>query len=404
MPPSDSDAHPDGASLFGVMDLVGNVWQWTDEYCDAHTCAAILKGGSHYQPQGSRWYFPQAYRLSEHGKYLLMAPSLDRAATVGFRCVQDLPTEEGGSSAVPAMPGLLSALPEDAIQRMKPSVIILAYNSVDTLGATLASSAGNFRRSPRRRLLQHGRHGSAHAGNTAPRSFSMPSKTMARRETGRSTTWCSAIPWQLHLDADERLTPELIASMRSLPENPAHSGFLIARLVQFLGRQMRHGGMSPTWHLRLFRNGAGRCEERKYDQHFYLSQGSAGQLQGSMIDEIRMSLSEWTARHNRWSDAEVMEQTAAMDGVRIRPRFWGNPLERKRFLRGLYNGAPLFVRPYALFFYRYFLRLGFLDGREGFHLLDPANILVPLPDRRQTLRAPEKKEGFRIEELCLKFV
>ena len=88
---SDSDAHPDGASLFGVMDLVGNVWQWTDEYCDAHTCAAILRGGSHYQPQGSRWYFPQAYRLSEHGKYLLMAPSLDRAATVGFRCVQDLP-------------------------------------------------------------------------------------------------------------------------------------------------------------------------------------------------------------------------------------------------------------------------------------------------------------------------
>ena len=41
-------------------------------------------------------------------------------------------------------------------------------------------------------------------------------------------------------------------------------------------------------------------------------------------------------------------------------------MERKRFLRGLYNDAPLFVRPYALFFYRYFLRLGFLDGREGF--------------------------------------
>jgi gamma-glutamyl hercynylcysteine S-oxide synthase len=91
MPPDDSDAHPAGASLFGVMDLVGNVWQWTDEYCDAHTCAAILRGGSRYQPQGSRWYFPQAYRLSEHGKYLLMAPSLDRAATVGFRCVQDIP-------------------------------------------------------------------------------------------------------------------------------------------------------------------------------------------------------------------------------------------------------------------------------------------------------------------------
>ena len=37
---------------------------------------AVLRGGSYYQPQGSRWYFPQAYRLDEHGKYLLMAPSL----------------------------------------------------------------------------------------------------------------------------------------------------------------------------------------------------------------------------------------------------------------------------------------------------------------------------------------
>jgi len=88
-PPSDVTAHLKGASPFGVMDLVGNVWQWTDEYVDEHTRAAILRGGSHYQPQGSRWYFPQAYRLSEHGKYLLMAPSLDRSGAIGFRCVVD---------------------------------------------------------------------------------------------------------------------------------------------------------------------------------------------------------------------------------------------------------------------------------------------------------------------------
>jgi gamma-glutamyl hercynylcysteine S-oxide synthase len=89
LPPSDVDAHPAGASPFGVMDLVGNVWQWTDEYTDEHTRAAVLRGGSHYEPQGSRWYFPQAYKLSQHGKYLLMAPSIDRAATLGFRCVVD---------------------------------------------------------------------------------------------------------------------------------------------------------------------------------------------------------------------------------------------------------------------------------------------------------------------------
>ena len=87
--PTAVSAYPKGASPFGVADLVGNVWQWTDEFRDEHTRAAILKGGSYYQPQGAIWYFPQAYKLTEHGKYLLMAPSLDRSAAVGFRCAQD---------------------------------------------------------------------------------------------------------------------------------------------------------------------------------------------------------------------------------------------------------------------------------------------------------------------------
>jgi len=88
-PPSDVDAHPQGASPFGVMDMVGNVWQWTDEYVDEHTRAAIVRGGNHYQPQGSIWYFPQAYKNDQHGKLLLMAPGYDRSGTLGFRCVKD---------------------------------------------------------------------------------------------------------------------------------------------------------------------------------------------------------------------------------------------------------------------------------------------------------------------------
>jgi iron(II)-dependent oxidoreductase len=87
--PADVDAHLQGASPFGVMDLVGNVWQWTEEFVDEHTRAAILRGGSAYQPQTSHWYFPQAYRLDQHGKYLLMAPCKDRSAGIGFRCVVD---------------------------------------------------------------------------------------------------------------------------------------------------------------------------------------------------------------------------------------------------------------------------------------------------------------------------
>jgi formylglycine-generating enzyme required for sulfatase activity len=89
LPPDEVQSHPQGASPFGVLDLVGNVWQWTDEYSDEHTRAAVLRGGSAYLPQTSHWYFPQAWRLDQHGKLLLMAPCKDRAGTVGFRCVAD---------------------------------------------------------------------------------------------------------------------------------------------------------------------------------------------------------------------------------------------------------------------------------------------------------------------------
>jgi formylglycine-generating enzyme required for sulfatase activity len=92
--PADVTANPSGASPFGVLDLVGNVWQWTNEYTDPHTAAAVVRGGSYYRPQGAEWYFPSdenAYRLDRHNKYLLMAPSLDRSAAIGFRAVMDAP-------------------------------------------------------------------------------------------------------------------------------------------------------------------------------------------------------------------------------------------------------------------------------------------------------------------------
>ena len=87
--PDPVDAHPQGASPFGVMDMVGNVWQWTDEFVDEHTRAAVLRGGEYYHPQGSIWYFPEAFRNDEHSKLLLMSPGYDRSGGVGFRCVVD---------------------------------------------------------------------------------------------------------------------------------------------------------------------------------------------------------------------------------------------------------------------------------------------------------------------------
>jgi formylglycine-generating enzyme required for sulfatase activity len=90
-PPTDVAAFPAGASPFGVLDMEGNVAQWTDEFTDAHTRAAVLRGGDFYRPLGSLWYFPKSDRLDEQEKYLLVSPGRDRSGVVGFRCAKDAP-------------------------------------------------------------------------------------------------------------------------------------------------------------------------------------------------------------------------------------------------------------------------------------------------------------------------
>jgi formylglycine-generating enzyme required for sulfatase activity len=89
--PTGVEDFPAGASAFGALDMAGNVSQWTDEFRDEHTRAAIVRGGAYYQPRESIWYFPETHRLDEHQKFLLMSPGRDRAGTIGFRCVVDAP-------------------------------------------------------------------------------------------------------------------------------------------------------------------------------------------------------------------------------------------------------------------------------------------------------------------------
>ena len=89
-------SHPAGNSLeFGVADLVGNVWQYTNEVKDEHSRSSILRGGANWAPgmrgvAGSHWYFPQTPLLTQHNKYYLMSDSYERAGTLGFRCAMDV--------------------------------------------------------------------------------------------------------------------------------------------------------------------------------------------------------------------------------------------------------------------------------------------------------------------------
>lgn len=203
--------------------------------------------------------------------------------------------------------------------------------------------------------------------------FEHPFDTYAAQRNWAFDNLPISTPWTLCLDADERLTPELAAEIEALlaaPEVP-HDGYMLRKRTLFMGRWLRWGGQYPAYHLRLFRTGKGRCEDRLYDQHFVV-EGSVGQLRHDYIDILTDSLTSWTERHNRWATLEAQEMLAEGHEGQVRPRWWGSPIERKRFLRmKVYRRVPLFVRPFLLFLFDYVLRLGFLDGRPGliFHVL-----------------------------------
>lgn len=184
--------------------------------------------------------------------------------------------------------------------------------------------------------------------------------------------------WILNMDADHRMTPELILELQQLfsaPISQTINGFLISRRTVFLGKWIKHGGHYPVYHAILFRKGFGRCEDKLYDQHFVV-EGDCQTIQSDMIDILTDSLSSFTERHNRWSSLEAEEQfyglkeTGDLNAL-VKAKATGNAMQRRRYSKSVYQRFPLFVRPFIYFFIRYFIRLGFLDGKKGliFHFL-----------------------------------
>ncbi len=180
--------------------------------------------------------------------------------------------------------------------------------------------------------------------------------------------------WVFHLDADERVSPELARWLRDeFPHAAAKAdGFMFSRRTVFLGRWIKYGGHYPSYHLRLFKASLGHCERKAYDQHF-LVDGRADAIDGGdIIDTVASSLTQFIASHNRWSTVEAEECVEAAYRGEVKSALDGNPIEKRRWLKNnMYLRLPLLLRSFLYFGYRYVVRLGFLDGAEGlvFHVL-----------------------------------
>jgi glycosyltransferase involved in cell wall biosynthesis len=182
-----------------------------------------------------------------------------------------------------------------------------------------------------------------------------------------------AYDWILLLDADEVLTPELSEEIRQAIQDPSINGYYIALEMYFLGRRLRHSGAS-FWKLSLFRKGLGRYECRLQDQDKSMADmevhehvvvdGTARRLRHPLIHHNVESLDRYIQKHNEYSNWEARVWLEGNQGNNeIQPAFWGTQAQRRRWLRRHFQQVP--GSPILFFVYKYFIRLGFLDGIPG---------------------------------------
>jgi glycosyltransferase involved in cell wall biosynthesis len=153
----------------------------------------------------------------------------------------------------------------------------------------------------------------------------------------------AAHDWVLCLDADERVSPELAASMVRALQAPAAQVYRMARCNRFLGRWLRHGEGYPDWSPRLFdRRHARWSDDGVHEKVLYAV--SPGTLEGDLLHESGEDLGRYLEKQNRYTALAAQE------------------LHRRGKRAGL---AELALSPLLRFFKFYLLRLGFLDGLPG---------------------------------------
>ncbi|MEA3573933.1 glycosyltransferase family 2 protein [Peribacillus frigoritolerans] len=185
--------------------------------------------------------------------------------------------------------------------------------------------------------------------------------------------------WSMRMDADEELMKDLVQEIvTELPKlKSGVNGVILRRRVYFMGRWIKHGGRYPELLLRIFRTGKAMCEQKIMDEHMILSEGQTVEFKCDLIDNNTKDLEWWTNKHNWYSNREVLDHQMTVENTLNEANLLENgestkQAKMKRVVKNKgYYGLPKFFRAHIYFIYRYYIKLGFLDGPEGriFHFL-----------------------------------
>ncbi|MEX0776994.1 MAG: glycosyltransferase family 2 protein [Phycisphaeraceae bacterium] len=176
--------------------------------------------------------------------------------------------------------------------------------------------------------------------------------------------------WVFILDADERITPALRRECLAIAQRPdAAAGYFVNRLMLFMGRPIRHGGLYPSWNMRFFQRGKCRYEDRSVHEHM-LCDGPTAYLRHQMLHVRLETISQYIAKHIRYADLEsdewVKMRTGHSQGAEAARLFRDMLRVRQWLRRKIWPRLPW--RPLWRFLYMYIARMGFLDGRAGWDL------------------------------------
>ena len=174
--------------------------------------------------------------------------------------------------------------------------------------------------------------------------------------------------WIFRIDADEAVTPELreeiIQACRNHQDDDVN-GFVMRFRLFFMGRFLRHGGAYPIYKLTIFKHGYGRFEDRPMGEHVILSEGRTLDLKNDCLHLDYKNLTAWIDKHNWYATREVNDYFTGRDQCPAENTLYHHAHRTGRLRDNLYYKLPMFWRVRLYFWYRYYFKLGFLDGKEG---------------------------------------